>query len=333
LATLIQHIRTFESELGVTISVVAPVYNEEVVIHEFYSRLSSVLKAMPTKSYELIFVNDGSRDRTLVILKDIAQGDSCVKVIDLRKNYGQTAALQCGIDSALGQIIVTMDSDLQHFPEEIPNFVAKMEEGFDIVCGWRSERAEGYIRRWPSLWANLLIRWISGLDLHDFGTTFRSYRSEVAKDIRLYGEFHRFVPVMGLIVGARIAELPIRNIERPVGKSNYGIGRTFGVCLDLIIVNFFVKHMDRPMRFFGAIGTFMLVSGFAILTVLFVLSYVYGVSMVKERVGWFVLSSLLLLGAVQSIFTGILGEILIRIRFELGNDRVYQIRKVYGRDV
>lgn len=320
-----------QSEKRSLVSIVAPVYNEEAVIEAFYERLLKVVKKLNrTWDFEVIFIDDGSRDRSLEIMRGLVTKNSCLRVIELRRNYGQTAALQSGIDAAQGDIIITLDSDLQHFPEEIPAFLDKLDQGYDIVCGWRAARAEGVIRRWPSKIANLLIYWISGLVLHDFGTTFRAYRAEVAKDIRLYGEFHRFVPVMGHILGARITEIPIKNIERPEGKSNYGIGRTFGVFLDLVLVYFFVHHMDRPMRFFGKLGAIMSALGLSILGILFVYAFMYEVQAVKERLGWFMIAILLLLGALQAVCTGILAEILIRIRYEQSNDRVYKIRNQYS---
>jgi glycosyltransferase involved in cell wall biosynthesis len=312
------------------VSVIAPVYNEDAVIQEFHKRLQNVISDLEQKwDFEIILVNDGSRDRSLKIMQDLVTTDSHLRIIDLRRNYGQTAALQCGIDEALGDIIITMDSDLQHFPEEIPIFLKKLCEGYDIVCGWRADRAEGIIRRWPSKVANKFIHWITGLQLHDFGTTFRAYRADIAKEIRIYGEFHRFVPVMGHILGARICELPIKNIERPKGTSNYGVGRTFGVFLDLLLVYFFVHHMDRPMRFFGKVGMFMAGVGLSIISVLFVYSIIYDLAMIKERLGWFMIAIVHLVGALQAFFSGILAEILIRIRYEQDDSRVYKIRGKY----
>jgi glycosyltransferase involved in cell wall biosynthesis len=313
------------------VSIVTPVFNEQGVIVAFHERLCKVIGELEnTWDFEIIFVDDGSHDQSLEIMRNLVSENPRLRVVELRRNYGQTAALQAGIDMASGDIVITMDSDLQHFPEEIPDFLSKLSEGYDIVCGWRAARAEGIIRRWPSRIANLLIHWITGLSLHDFGTTFRAYRGELVKDIRLYGEFHRFVPVMGHILGARIAEIPIMNIERPEGKSNYGIGRTFGVFLDLIVVYFFVRHMDRPMRFFGKLGAAMSLIGLGVLGALFIYAYTYNVQAVKDRIGWFMISIVFLLGGLQALCTGILAEILIRVRYEQGNDRVYNIRNEYS---
>jgi glycosyltransferase involved in cell wall biosynthesis len=316
------------------VSVIAPVYNEEGVIGAFHERISKVIGDLERAwDFEIILVNDGSRDRSLEIMCNLAKSDPRLRVIELRRNYGQTAALQAGLDIARGDVFITLDSDLQHFPEEIPAFLDKLEEGYDIVCGWRAARAESVIRRWPSMIANLIIHRITGLTLHDFGTTFRAYRAEVAKDIRLYGEFHRFIPVMGHILGGRIVEIPIKNIERPEGKSNYGIGRTVGVFLDLILVYFFVRHMDKPMRFFGKMAGIMSAVGLLILGVLIAYAFMYKVQAVRERFGWFMIAIVLLLGALQAVCTGILAEVLIRVRYEQGNNRVYKVRKEHSLSV
>ncbi|MGD0090659.1 MAG: glycosyltransferase family 2 protein [Planctomycetota bacterium] len=310
------------------VSIIAPVYNEESVVGEFVKRIASAIKPLDDKyAFEIILVDDGSRDRSLEVCKKLAKEEPRLRVLELRRNYGQTPALQAGLDTARGEIFITMDSDLQHFPEEIPQFLEKLSQNYDIVCGWRHKRREGIIRRWPSRVANLLIRFICGLEIHDFGTTYRAYRAELARELRLFGEFHRYIPVLGRMLGGRITELPIENIERPKGKSNYGIERTFGVFLDLLLLYFFVKYMDRPMRAFGTLSALSFAAGAGILAVLLGYAFVANVATVREHSGWFLMSIMLLLASVQILLTGILAEILIRIHYAQGDRRVYNVRR------
>lgn len=310
------------------VSVVAPVYNEEAVIEEFVERTLAVADSLKAQyRFEVVLVDDGSRDGTLVLLKALSQQYERVRIIELNRNYGQTPALQAGIDQAKGDIIVTLDADLQHFPEEIPAFLDKLGDEFDVVCGWRHERAEGKIRRWPSKVANLMISRISGLKLHDFGTTFRACRAEAVDDLRMFGEFHRFVPVLLAHFGGKITEIPIKNIERPAGVSNYGLGRTVGVFLDLFVLYFFINYLDRPMRAFGKLGLLAGGMGSTILGIMVAIAYTYNLPLFRDHPGWFILGSMLLLVSIQMILAGILAEILIRIHYSQGDGRVYRIRK------
>ena len=309
------------------VSIVAPVYNEEGVIADFITRL--VLAIQPIEDryrFEFILINDGSRDQSLAVMQKIARTELRLRVIELRRNYGQTPALQAGLDAARGEVLITLDSDLQHFPEEIHDFLKKLNEGYDVVCGWRQQRQEGLVRRWPSRAANRMMNYISGLKIHDFGTTYRAYRADVTRDLRLYGEFHRYIPVMAALLGAKITEIPIQNIERPKGKSNYGIGRTLGVFLDLILLYFFVHYMDRPMRAFGKLSLLSFLAGAGIIGVLLGSAYVYEYSAVRDRSGWFLMALVFLISGLQFLLAGILGEILIRIHYAQGDRRVYQIR-------
>src|SRR6266480_3270990 len=206
-------------------------------------------------SYEIVFVDDGSRDSTYKILSEIAATDSRVTVVRLRRNFGQTAGLKAGFDFARGEIIISMDGDLQHDPEEIPRFLEKIEEGYDLVSGWRHHRRDHWLmRQLPSRIANWMMAKLSGIDLHDFGTTFKAYRREIIQEIQLYGELHRFIPALASTTGAKIVEVPIENLERKSGKSNYGIGRTVRVFLDLLIVKFLLDYSTRPLQFFGLLG-------------------------------------------------------------------------------
>jgi glycosyltransferase involved in cell wall biosynthesis len=313
------------------VSIIAPVYDEAELVGEFVARTRKAIQPLERAyDFEIILVNDGSRDGSLAVMRECVATEPRLRIIDLARNYGQTAALQAGLDAAGGEILVTLDVDLQHFPEEIPRFLETLDLGYDMVCGWRHARAETVSRRWPSRAANWLIRRISGLKLHDFGTTFRAYRAELVKEIRLFGEFHRYIPVLGHMAGARITEIPIQNVDRPAGKSKYGLGRSQGVFLDLLVLLFFTRFLDRPMRAFGALGLLAFVAGAAILGFLVVYGYLFHVATVRERSGWYLMSIMLLLTSVQIITTGLLAEILVRVHYGIGDRRVYRVRQTFG---
>src|SRR6202161_1263873 len=236
------------------LSIVIPVHNEEHSILPLYDRLTRVLVEM-RRQYEILFVDDASNDRSFELLANLVQTDPHLKVLRLRRNFGQTAALSAGFHEAKGEIVIAMDGDLQHAPEDIPALLAKIDEGYDIASGWRRNRVDNAItRRIPSRIANWLMAKASGVELRDFGTTFKAYRAEVLKDVNLYGELHRFIPALASLYGARIAEVPIKNIERPVGPSHYGLSRTFRVMFDIFTIWFLLKYFTRPMHFFGKWG-------------------------------------------------------------------------------
>jgi glycosyltransferase involved in cell wall biosynthesis len=230
-------------------SIVVPFHNEEESVTALYDQLKAVMEQVGD-SFELIFVDDGSRDRTFRLLSEVAAVDSRVLVIKLRRNFGQTSALAAGFDHAEGDFILAMDGDLQHDPQEIPKFLEKLEEGYDVVSGWREQRVDNLVmRRIPSRVANWLMAKLSGVEIHDFGTTYKAYRREVIQAIPLYGEMHRFIPALATWYGASICEIPIKNIERPKGKSHYGISRTFRVLFDLMTIRFLLRYMTRPAFF------------------------------------------------------------------------------------
>jgi glycosyltransferase involved in cell wall biosynthesis len=309
------------------VSIVAPVYNEEAVLVELLRRIVDTVAPLENKyEFEFIFVDDGSRDRTLEIAKSLLQSEPRLRVVELRRNYGQTAALQAALDQAKGDIIISMDADLQHFPEEIPQFLQKIEEGYDVACGWRHERQEGIIRRWPSRMANWLIRKVSGLTIHDIGTTYRAYRTEVIRDIRLLGENHRFVPVFAKIAGAKICEIKIQNIKRPQGKSNYGLSRTLNVFIDIFFLYFFTHYFDRPIRIFGKIALFLTFCGGLIAISLLGISLFTGIATVREHSGWFFLCLFLFVTAIQMLLTGIVSEVIARVYFSSEAHTTYKIR-------
>ncbi len=312
------------------VSIVAPVYNEERVLPEFVRRIGAAMATVADRyDYEIVLVDDGSRDTSLKVAREIAKADAHIAVVELRRNYGQTAALQAGMDEAKGEFIVSLDADLQHFPEEIPIFLARLEEGLDVVCGWRHQRQEGIVRRWPSRAANALLRWITKLEIHDIGTTFRGYRTEIVRDFRLLGENHRFIPVFAKMAGARIDEIPIENIERPVGQSNYGIGRTFNVLLDLVFLLFLTRYLDRPIRAFGAIALGFFAVAFAIGSTLLVWALATGTPTVRDHSGWFLLSLFLAVSGLQFLLVGVLAEIIVRVYYGSETRTTYKVRNVW----
>jgi glycosyltransferase involved in cell wall biosynthesis len=319
-----------EERLRALISVVAPFYNEESSLERLLARLSAVADSLVDRyRFEFILVDDGSRDRSLTIALRLADSERRLRIVELRRNYGQTAALQAGLDCADGDIIISMDADLQHFPEEIPSFLERIEAGSDVVCGWRHERKEGIVRRWPSRAANWLIRKASGLTIHDIGTTFRAYRREVIRDVLLLGENHRFVPVFAKVAGARIDEIPIGNIERPHGTSNYGLSRTVNVFIDIFFLYFFVRYFDRPIRIFGKIALATFTVAATISVVLLGIWIEGGQAVVRERSGWFISALILYLASIQFLIAGLMGEVLARLYFSQQDRSAYRIRNIW----
>src|SRR5215471_11134474 len=277
-------------------------------------------------AYEVVFVDDGSRDATYKILCEIAAADSRVTVVRLRKNFGQTAGLKAGFDYARGEVIISMDGDLQHDPAEIPAFIAKIQEGYDIVSGWRYQRRDAWLtRRLPSRTANWLMAKLCGLALHDFGTTFKAYRREVIKEMQLYGQLHRFIPALASWSGATIAEIPIKNPSRGSGKSNYGLSRTFTVLLDLICIKFLLDYSTKPLQFFGKWG--LLSTGAGGLTGLFLLfrKFVLHVEIMQQHGPLFLACILLIICGIQLISVGLVGEMLSRTYYETQHKRIYSV--------
>jgi glycosyltransferase involved in cell wall biosynthesis len=314
------------------ISVVAPVYNEGATLREFVTRLIEVSQSLGDRyDFEFILVDDGSSDDSLQVARSLIENEPRLRVVELRRNFGQTAALQAGLHAAVGETVISMDSDLQHFPEDIPAFLALLSDGYDLVCGWRFDRQEGILRRWPSTIANQLIRRVAGIRLHDFGTTFRAYRSDLLQHVELLGEQHRFVPALAALVGARIAEVKIRNIERPAGRSNYGLGRTFSVVLDIMLLYFFRFYFTKPLKVFGQLGAILIGSGFMVAFTLLGYTWITGLSTIRAHGGWFLLSALLMLIGMQTLLTGVLAEILIRVYYRSSGNRGYFVRREWTR--
>jgi glycosyltransferase involved in cell wall biosynthesis len=309
-------------------SIVVPFHNEEENVTKLYDRVKDVMELVGS-SFELVFVDDGSRDRTYRLLEEIAAVDSRVLLVKLRRNFGQTSALAAGFDHASGDAILAMDGDLQHDPAEIPQFLAKLEEGYDVVSGWRSERADNFVmRRIPSGIANWLMARLSGVDIHDFGTTFKAYRREVIQNIPLYGEMHRFIPALASWYGASICEVPISNPAREAGKSHYGISRTFRVFFDLLTIRFLLKYMTRPLHFFGGLGALAEVSGAGIAIWLLVHKLLSGHAVGGEHGPWFIIAAVLILAGIQLIGVGLLGELQVRHFFTHSQRSPYTVDRI-----
>ncbi|MDR3772751.1 MAG: glycosyltransferase family 2 protein [Terracidiphilus sp.] len=294
-------------------SIVVPFHNEEENVTALYARLKQAMEQV-ADSFEMVFVDDGSSDRSYKLLEEIAAVDSRVLVVKLRRHFGQTSALAAGFDHASGEFILAMDGDLQHDPSDIPAFLEKLEEGYDVVSGWRKQRIDSFVmRRIPSRCANWLMAKLSGVDIHDFGTTFKAYRREVIQNIPLYGEMHRFIPALASWYGASICEIPIQYAHRERGKSHYGIGRTFRVLFDLVTVRFLLRYMGRPMHFFGGFGALGILVGGVISTVLLGEKLFHPHQSLMELHGpMFVVGAVLIVAGIQLLAIGLLGELQVR---------------------
>jgi glycosyltransferase involved in cell wall biosynthesis len=316
------------SDSSIKYSIVVPFFNEQENVPPLYMKITEVMDAIG-EPYELIFVDDGSRDNTFKVLSDIYEHDHRVNLVRLRRNFGQTAALKAGFDFARGAVIISMDGDLQHDPEEIPRFLEKIEEGYDLVSGWRYARHDHWLmRQIPSRVANWMMAKLSGIDLHDFGTTFKAYRHEIIQEIQLYGELHRFIPALASSTGARITEVPISNLERKSGTSNYGIGRTLRVFFDLIIVKFLLDYSTRPLQFFGLLGMGGVGLGVLIAGYLAVEKFAHNVSVMIQHGPLLLMAVALFISGVQFISMGLLGEISARTYYESQNKPIYALREV-----
>jgi glycosyltransferase involved in cell wall biosynthesis len=308
------------------LSVVVPVFNEEENIASLYQQLTAVLEPLG-REYEIICVDDGSSDRSFELLSELAEQDHSVKVIQFRRNFGQTAGFSAGFDYAQGDVVITIDADLQNDPAGIPLLLDKIDEGYDLVSGWRANRQDPFLsRRLPSLIANWLITKTTGVQVHDRGCSLRAHRREVVKQMRLYGELHRFIPDMASWVGVTMAEVPVNHRPRRFGQSKYGISRTFRVILDLITVRFLLSYSTRPIHIFGSMGltSFLVGSGMGIyLTVLKVVT--------GQEIGGrplLMLAVLLMLVGVQMVAMGLLGELIVRAYHESQNKPIYTVREI-----
>ena len=311
-----------------SVSIVIPVYEEEESLPHLYRSIKDVMDSLGRK-YEIIFVDDGSKDGTFRVLESFQEKDPAVVVVSFRRNFGQTAAMAAGFEYAQGDIIVTMDADLQNDPADIPRLLEKMK-GHDVVSGWRKKRQDKFIsRRLPSMMANGLISRVTGVHLHDYGCTLKAYRKEVIKNVRLYGEMHRFIPAIASWVGASITEVETNHRPRKFGKSKYGISRTIRVVLDLITVKFLQSFSTRPIHAFGPGGLLLGFIGFLIALYLSFEKLVMGESIGGRPLLF--LSVLMMILGVQLVIMGLLGEMLARVYHESQGKPIYTVRKVLGR--
>jgi len=310
-------------------SIVVPLHNEQENVTDLYDRLKVVMENHG-ESFEIVLVDDGSSDHTFAMLREIAAVDSRVTVVKLRRNFGQTAGLAAGFDHARGEYIIAMDGDLQHDPSDIPMFLEKIAAGYDIVSGWRKNRVDNFwMRRIPSRIANWMMAKISGVDIHDFGTTFKAYRREVIQSIPLYGEMHRFIPALASWHGASICEVPIRNLMRERGKSHYGIGRTFRVMFDLLTIRFLMRYMSRPLHLFGGLGMLSILGGSTMAMILLGMKIQNPqIAIMHNHAPMFVIGSVLILGGIQLLALGLLGELQVRHHFTTESPTPYALDRI-----
>ncbi|MFP4009685.1 MAG: glycosyltransferase family 2 protein [Spirulinaceae cyanobacterium] len=313
-------------KIAFDLSVVIPIYNEIESLPQLIENLTTHLETLDLR-YEILCIDDGSTDGSAQLLKKYAQTHPALRAILLRRNYGQTPAMAAGFNHARGQVIITLDGDLQNDPQDIPRLLAKLNEGYDLVSGWRKNRQDAALTRLlPSKIANWLIGSITGVKVHDYGCTLKAYRAELVADMNLYGELHRFLPALAFIEGARIAELPVHHHARQYGSSKYGLSRTFRVVMDLLTVYFMRKFLTRPMHVFGMLGIVTTVLG---VVLGFYLTYVkLGLNQDIGDRPLLILVAILILTGVQMFSIGLLGELLMRTYHESQNRPIYRVREI-----
>jgi glycosyltransferase involved in cell wall biosynthesis len=318
-----------QPQSGFSLSVILPVFNEVANIEAVYSELALAIEQIPGNK-QIIFVDDGSSDGTSDLLTKIAERDNQVVVITFRRNFGQTAAMAAGFDYSKGDVVVTMDADLQNDPNDIPSLIEKMEEGYDLVAGWRFDRKDGFVlRRLPSMLVNHLISWTTDVKLHDYGCTLKAFRKEVIKSIDLYGEMHRFIPAIASWMGIRLTELKVNHRPRIAGSSKYGISRTVRVVLDLITVKYLLSYSSRPLQLFGLLGLLSggagtLITSYLVFIKLFLDQGIGGRPML-------IFGIFLMFMGLQFITVGLLGEMQTRIYHETQRKAVYVVRDLMVR--
>lgn len=314
---------------GPEISLFLPVLDEEENLRPMHEKIAAALAELD-RTAEIIFVDDGSTDRSLEILKEIAATDDCVRVISLRRNYGQTAAMAAGIDAAKGEILIPMDADLQNDPADIKRLLEKLDEGYDVVSGWRKNRQDKLIsRKIPSQIANRIISWIGGVHLHDYGCSLKAYRRDVLQDVRLYGEMHRFIPIYASWAGARVTEIPVDHHARTMGKSKYGISRTVKVIFDLMTIKFMASYQTKPIYVFGTFG--MLAFLLAVIAGIWaIILKIEGTSFILTPLP--VITVVMLAISVQFFLMGLLAELLVRTYHESQDKAIYAVREKIGFD-
>ena len=310
------------------ISIFLPVYNEEPNLRPLHAKLDTALKSLG-RSAEIVYVDDGSTDGSLKILREIAEMDPRVRVVALRRNYGQTAAMAAGIDAAQGKVLIPMDADLQNDPADIQRLLEKLDEGYDVVSGWRKNRKDKMItRKIPSMIANRLISWIGGVPLHDYGCSLKAYRRESLQDVRLYGEMHRFIPIYASWAGARVTEIPVEHHARTMGKSKYGLSRTLKVVFDLMTIKFMASYQTKPIYVFGSFG--MLAFAISLLGGLYAvfLKVIHKADFVQTPLP--ILTIVMFAVGVQFLLMGLLAEMLVRTYHESQAKTIYAVRERLG---
>jgi len=309
------------------LSLIIPVYNEEANLPLLYDSIRKALEPLQ-RMWEVIFVDDGSQDGSLDVLKSLVEKDpGHVRAVIFRRNFGQTAAITAGIDHAQGHTIVLLDADMQNDPGDIPMLLAKLDEGYDLVSGWRKDRKDNrFTRIIPSIFANGLISWVTGVHLHDYGCTLKAYRRDALEGFRLYGEMHRFIPVFAHSVGARITEIPVRHHHRKFGEANYGLDRTLKVFLDLFTVKFLLNYSHKPMRLFGGMGMILITISVGLLLYLFIRRMFFLVSVLGSP--FFLIGVMLLILGFQSILMGLIAELLARTYHESQAKLTYTVREM-----
>lgn len=311
-----------------SVSIVVPFHNEEGNVVEMYGRLHAVMESLG-RNHQFVFVDDGSTDLTYKLLKELTVIDHHVTVVRLRRNFGQTAALAAGFAHSTGDYVIAMDGDLQHDPSEIPAFLEKVEQGYDVVSGWRSHRIDNLLlRKIPSRCANWLMAKLSGVNIHDFGTTFKAYRGDLLRQLPLYGEMHRFIPALASAYGASICEIPIQNNHRKHGESHYNLSRTFRVLFDLITIRFLLRYMSRPLHFFGRLGLINMSAGSAVAIWLLTWKLLHGTDVLQEHGLLLVFAAVLILLGLQLIALGLLGELGVWQYFNPSARRPYAVSEV-----
>jgi glycosyltransferase involved in cell wall biosynthesis len=309
------------------LSLFLPVLDEEENLRPMHAKIADALDKLG-KTAEVIFVDDGSTDKSLEILKEIAASDDRVRVISLRRNYGQTAAMSAGIDAAKGEILIPMDADLQNDPGDIARLLQKLDEGYDVVSGWRKNRQDKLVsRKIPSQIANRIISWIGGVPLHDYGCSLKAYRREVIQDVKLYGEMHRFIPIYASWAGARVAEIPVDHHARTMGKSKYGISRTVKVIFDLMTIKFMASYQTKPIYVFGMFGMIAFLISIIAGVWAIILKF-YGTSFILTPLP--VVAIVMLAISMQFFLMGLLAELLVRTYHESQNKSIYAVRERIG---
>lgn len=323
---LLKPVKVLEKESErIEISVFLPVYNEQDNIVQLDLRLTNALEKLG-RGYEVIYIDDGSTDESLAKLRQIAARDARIRVVSLRRNYGQTAAMSAGIDHARGQILIPMDADLQNDPTDIGRLLQKLDEGYDVVSGWRKDRKDRWLtRRLPSQLANKLVAKISGVELHDFGCSLKAYRRDALTGVKLYGEMHRFIPIYAGWAGARVTEIPVTHHARAAGVSKYGLSRTIKVLFDLITIKFLSSYLTKPLYLFGTAGVICLLISFLTFVLSLYYRFVEGVHL--NRMPLATLSMIMFAMGVQFIFMGLLAEMIVRTYHESQDKPTYLIRE------